>query len=125
MNGPRAPPLRYLKRDQVGPRGQKPGTTTTLPGEMDSILRRKWGEVYRGNQDDLNRGSDLFIGKYNDGFDVQETPESIAPITAEDLSEEYKKGGQIITRSGWDGARVNGPLLHEGLCTNCLPAQHH
>ena len=42
-----AAPLTALKRDQAGPKGQPKGTIATSPKEVDSIIRRIYGKIYK------------------------------------------------------------------------------
>ena len=57
-------PLLHAKRDKVGPNGQKIGTITTGPREVDSIATRAWKAIYYGNQDDLVQSVRDFKEKY-------------------------------------------------------------
>ena len=41
-----ARPLHAVKRTTVGPRGEKVGTITTTPAEVDREVRLEWGKVY-------------------------------------------------------------------------------
>ena len=50
-----AAPLTALKRDQAGPKGQPKGTTATSPKEVDSIIRRIYGKIYKGNSSNAER----------------------------------------------------------------------
>ena len=46
-------PLMHARRDREGLCGQKIGTITTDPVEVDSIATRAWRAIYHGNQTDL------------------------------------------------------------------------
>ena len=57
-------PLLHTKRDREGPKGEKVGSITTDPAEVDSIATRAWQAIYDGNIKELFFGAKAFIGKY-------------------------------------------------------------
>ena len=59
-----AQPLRFAKRDRLGPQGQGVGTTATNPIEVDEIARRKWLAIYAGNFENRHRGVAMFMKKH-------------------------------------------------------------
>ena len=48
----------------MGPAGQKIGTITTDPVEVDSIAIRAWRAIYNGNSQDLKEAVKFFKEKY-------------------------------------------------------------
>ena len=59
-------PLMHATRDRIGPAGQKIGTITTDPGEVDGIAIRAWKTIYNGNVTDLVDAVRVFKAKYVD-----------------------------------------------------------
>ena len=58
-------PLMHAKRDRVGPAGQKIGTITMDPCEVDGIATRAWKAIYNGNCSDLKQSVSYFKDKYS------------------------------------------------------------
>ena len=68
LRKPQAPPLQFMTRDIEGPMGQPPGSTATNPLEIDSIIRRAYDKIYKGNVKDLKAHAKDFISKYSDSL---------------------------------------------------------
>ena len=43
-----------------------PGEYSTCPKEIDGIIRRAWGMIYRGNIQDTHRAAARFVAKYSE-----------------------------------------------------------
>ena len=80
-------PLLHAKRDKMGPNGQKVGTITTCPIEVDQIATRAWNGIYYGNVADLAKAAKDFIAKYGLIKDaIFSAPEvKLEPITGKGL----------------------------------------
>ena len=63
-NGVKGHKLNALKRDLIGPQGQRVGSLTTNADEMDGILIRAWKAVYNGTKQNLTELSGNFVTKY-------------------------------------------------------------
>ena len=78
LRRPQAPPLQFMTRDVAGPMGQPAGTTATNPLEVDSIIRRAYDHIYKGNVTDLKEHAKDFVSKYSyalfkrDEFDIDD-----------------------------------------------------
>ncbi len=57
-------PLCALKRKVLGPFGQAPGTLTSDPSELDSIIKHDYLPVFEGNISDEKEHADTFTTKY-------------------------------------------------------------
>ena len=57
-------PIKYLVRDNVGPKGQEAGTVTTDPKEIDAIIRRTWKNISDGPKLDTHKAAATFLAKY-------------------------------------------------------------
>ena len=55
---------KYLERDAEGREGQKIGTITSDPGEIDGIVRRAWKNIYAGTKHNIQEAAEAFIQKY-------------------------------------------------------------
>ena len=73
-----------LTRITKGPKGQPKGTITTSPKEIDDIIKKVYGKLYKGNAADVEE----YIRQYGPkGMNViYQAPEAtMDEITAEDL----------------------------------------
>ena len=76
-------PLVALTRITRGPKGQPKGTITTSPKEIDEIIKKAYGEIYKGNKADVEE----YIRQYGPkGMNViYQAPEAtVDRIIAED-----------------------------------------
>ena len=60
LNTKPSKPLMHAKRDRVGPAGQKIGTITMDPCEVDGIATRAWKAIYNCNCSDLQQSVSYF-----------------------------------------------------------------
>ena len=70
-----------------GPRGQPAGTVATSPTEVDAIIRKVYGEIYKGNGrkgQTPEEMADNYIEEYKD-FIFRQQEASIEEITGEDI----------------------------------------
>ena len=75
-----------VKRDREGPKGQPEGTYATDPAEVDEIIRKAWGGIFRGNCDNPHKQAALFMQQYKEhvyGGEEQTDP----PLTAAHMRE--------------------------------------
>ena len=63
-----SPPITFLKRVSEGCNGEPVGSYTTLPVEIDAIIRDAWGKVYAGVCANASTLIDGFLVRYNDFF---------------------------------------------------------
>ena len=64
-----ATPLVAVRRKQRGFRGQQTGTIATSPKEVDSIIRKEYGAIYKGNGEkgeDPEKFADGYMEDYKD-----------------------------------------------------------
>ena len=87
VSGAGAQPLRFAKRDQMGPQGQGVGTTATNPIEVDEIARRKWLAIYAGKFQNRHRGVAMFMKKYAKEVGPKCMPHILRSIEWTDLKE--------------------------------------
>ena len=92
MDDREANPLTALTRLEKGPKGQPKGTITTSPKEIDEIIRKVYGKIYKGNVKDHEENAKEYFRQYGPGpqgmdviYTAQEAP--MEEITAEDLEE--------------------------------------
>ena len=87
MKDDAANPLVAVRRKTKGPRGQPAGTVATSPTEVDAIIRKVYGEIYKGNQikgQTQEETADKYIKEYED-FILKQQEDSIEEITGEDV----------------------------------------
>ena len=87
VSGAGAQPLRFAKRNQLGPQGHGVGTTATNPIEVDEIARRKWLAIYAGKFQNRHRGVAMFMKNYVKGFRPKCMPHILRSIEWTDLKE--------------------------------------
>ena len=90
-----AKPLMHARRDRMGPNGQRIGTITTNPGEVDGIAMRAWKSIYHGNLDDLKQSAAAFMKKY-DKYIYKGPEYQLQPITGKELMETCCKGKMTV-----------------------------
>ena len=56
--------LTFLERSTVGPQGQPIGSITSIPSEIDGVIRADCQQIYEGNVTNLTEHASWFIGKY-------------------------------------------------------------
>jgi len=79
-------PLVALTRIARGPKGQPKGTITTSPKEIDNIIKKVYGKIYKVSEADVEE----YIRQYGPkGMNViYQAPEAtVDQITAADLEE--------------------------------------
>lgn len=54
-----------VKRPKTGVKGQLKGTVATSPKEIDGIIRKAYGENYKGNARDQQTKTVGYMTKYN------------------------------------------------------------
>ena len=64
IDGSTSMPLLCLVRDKPGSHGEKVGTYTSNPKEVDDIARRAWGGIYEGNTKDKESKANAFVKKH-------------------------------------------------------------
>ena len=82
-------PLVALRRKHRGAGDQVAGTIATSPKEIDHIIRKEYGEIYKGN---LNEGgsSDEFAKEYLKRYEkyiFSQEEYAIEPLRGEDVAE--------------------------------------
>lgn len=97
-------PSRYLASGAPteGPRGERIGSFTCHPQEVDQIVTDAWKKVYDGNVPDVHVFVHIFLGKYAAHIDKT----SSDTIEVEDLTGEALKDSCIngsFTVGGLDG----------------------
>ena len=60
-----ATPMIALKRQKIGPRGQKVGSITTKPKEIDETIQQAYGEIYKGNVANPRRMTKRYLKDYD------------------------------------------------------------
>ena len=80
-----ARPMIALRRKK-GPRGQRKGTITTTPQEIDEIIQQAYGEIYKGNVEEPDKMMEKYIEEYDKNI-FKAKQATIEPITGKDLSE--------------------------------------
>ena len=60
-----APPLIAVARLEKGPQGQAIGTIATAPQEVDAIIRKAYGEKYKGNCIDQQALLEKYLNEYD------------------------------------------------------------
>lgn len=103
VDGPKASPLRYVKRDANASSQHKAGTITTKPAEIDGIVRRAWKRIYDGNTDDAAAVVRRFITKYSKYIFRVET-QNVDHITKEMVHVVSHKKPQVKCGHGRVGA---------------------
>ena len=94
MKSDAAKPMIALKRRRVGARGQKKGSVTTKPTEIDEIIQETYGEIYKGNVANPRRMTKRYMKEYNKYIHKAQQA-TIEPITGEDLDETSIKAKEI------------------------------
>ena len=56
-----AEPLEAVKRPKAGPKGEAAGTVATAPKEVDAIIRKVYGKIYKGICRDQQATADSYI----------------------------------------------------------------
>ena len=59
-----ANPLTALTRMERGPKGQPKGTVTTSPQEIDGIIRKVYGKIYKGNVSNHEENAKEYFRQY-------------------------------------------------------------
>ena len=77
-------PLEAVKRQQVGPQGQRSGTIALRPKEIDMIIRKSYGAIYSGNSADHEKLLGDYIKDYGRFVFVAEQP-TMMELTGQDL----------------------------------------
>ena len=75
-------PITFLRRIQVGPKGDAPGTFATNHSELDAILQQAWGGIYHGVAKPLQDVTREYMHKYSNlFFKAEEIPlDDIDPV---------------------------------------------
>ena len=79
-----AAPLVSVKRTEKGPQGQARGTIATRPAEVDAIIRKAYGEIYKGNVEGHEECVKEYIEEY-DRFIFKAPEATIEPLTGKRL----------------------------------------
>ena len=83
-----ARPMIALKRRKPGPRGQRKGTVTTKPKEIDEVIQQAYGEIYKGNVEDVPKMVKDYLKWENYGKYLYESKQAtMEPLTGKDLEE--------------------------------------
>ena len=67
MGAKRASPLVAVRRPEKGPKGQRKLSVATQPAEIDSILRKAYGNIYAGNAANKDKLCKQIQGRYQYG----------------------------------------------------------
>ena len=65
LNSKGAPPLIAVTRLERGPQGQAAGTVATAPQEVDAIIRKAYGKIYKGNSSDQQALMEKYFKDYD------------------------------------------------------------
>ena len=93
INGPVAAPLLYVIRDDKCAGNHEPGTYTTNPQEVDSVVRTAWQKRYTGNVENANHVAKQFAAKYSK-YLFRLPPQEAPPIIVELVHVAFSKGGK-------------------------------
>ena len=85
LNNKGAPPLIAVTRLERGPQGQAVGTVATSPQEVDAIIRKAYGNIYKGNSSDQQALLDKYFK--DDDKSIFKMPEAdVDDITGNDIT---------------------------------------
>ena len=84
LNAGGAPPLIAVARLEKGPQGRAIGTIATAPQEVDAIIRKAYGKIYKGNCSDQQELLDKHLKDY-DKFIFKMLEAEVDDITGEDV----------------------------------------
>ena len=65
LNNKGAPPLIAVTRLDKGPQGQAVGHVATAPQEVDAIIRKAYGKIYKGNSIDQQATMEKYFKDYD------------------------------------------------------------
>ena len=91
-----------VRRVERGSRGQQIGTIATTPKEIDSIIRKAYGKIYKGNGE-KGEGPAEFANKYMEDckkYTFRQKELSIEKVRGEDVEEAIR--GLQETAGGLD-----------------------
>ena len=123
MGGNSTAPLIALKRQEKGPKGQPKGTVATSPTEIDAIIRKAYGKIYKGNAKDQEKKAEEYMQKYAE-YLHKDKQANIEDITGEDL--EYTGRTTADLAAGMDQMGTGRPLhaIKESIREACQDAKH-
>ena len=105
-----AKPMIALKRRKEGPRGQRKGTITTKPKEIDEIIQQAYGEIYKGNVENPKEMKRKYLEEYSK-YIHKAKQATIEPITGRDPEEAARDANE--TAAGPDQWGSSDPAQHD------------